>query len=646
MSDADQAIVSEIFGPKFTPTEPSPILRTMLSRAGILALDGNSTLEHVEAALIDLRELLDPRLDDLSRATLRQLVRTELDGHGVVHSVAQIDAALKPPPEAEVAFSPAKESQATLLVRLARSTGAAFFHHDGVPYFQVTVGAHREVHRLRSKSGRGWLIGLFLDVADKAPGSQAIADALNTLEALALRGPDIPVFVRIASLGDCIYIDLADPSWSVVEVTPASWQIITDPPVRFRRPKGLLPLPGPQPGGRVTMLRPFVNLATASDFVLFVMVLVAWLRGRGPYPVLVANGEQGSSKSTLSRVAKALIDPNVAPLRSAPREPRDLMIAAANGHLLAFDNLSTIPDWLSDALCRLTTGAGFSARMLYTDDEEAIIDAVRPVILNGIPDVVERQDLVGRSVFVTLPPIPDKRRRDERRFWAEFELVRPRVLGALMDILSAALRNEPTITLESSPRMADFARFAVAAESACPWRAGRFLAVYSANRNEAVAAALDGDPIAEALKRLSDGSPSWSGTASELLNVLNKVVPEHITKGRNWVSKPRQVSDALRRLAPGLRTVGINVIFAKRSSKRRTIVITRLEQNGVSASPASPASVDLRTEVSSHATADGVDVPASQPVSSRSLNDNGPRDARDVSDELFPDCSVREQVRL
>jgi hypothetical protein len=56
--------------------------------------------------------------------------------------------------------------------------------------------------------------------------------------------------------------------------------------------------------------------------------------------VLVLSGEQGSAKSTFSTLLRELVDPNTAPLRALPREDRDLFIAASNGHVLAFDNVS------------------------------------------------------------------------------------------------------------------------------------------------------------------------------------------------------------------------------------------------------------------------------------------------------------------
>src|SRR5262249_61394425 len=99
------------------------------------------------------------------------------------------------------------------------------------------------------------------------------------------------------------------------------------------------------------------------------------------------------------------MDPNAAPVRSLSREERELMIAANTGYLLAFDNLSNLPAWLSDALCRLASGGSFAVRQLYTNDDEVLFQAARPLLLNGIEDVVTRPDLADRGIFLTLSPI-------------------------------------------------------------------------------------------------------------------------------------------------------------------------------------------------------------------------------------------------
>jgi hypothetical protein len=191
--------------------------------------------------------------------------------------------------------------------------------------------------------------------------------------------------IRIAEYGEHVYLDLADEHWRAVEIGPDGWQVIGSPPVRFRRPAGMLPLPVPEPGGSIEALNSLLNLPSRNDFVLIVAWLLAALLSGGPYPLLAISGEQGSAKTVLSKLLKALIDPNAAPVRALSREERELMIAANNGYLLAFDNLSGLPVWLSDALCRLATGGSFAVRQLYTDDEEMLFEAARPILLNGEP---------------------------------------------------------------------------------------------------------------------------------------------------------------------------------------------------------------------------------------------------------------------
>src|SRR2546423_10265625 len=133
------------------------------------------------------------------------------------------------------------------------------------------------------------------------------------------------------------------------------------------------------------------------------------------------------------------------------------MIAANNGHLLAFDNLSGLSPWLSDALCRLASGGSFAVRQLYTNDEEVLFKAARPVLLNGIEDVIGRPDLADRAIFLTLAPIGEAQRRPEAALWREFESARPRILGALPDAAAGGAPASGRVHLEHLPGIADFA---------------------------------------------------------------------------------------------------------------------------------------------------------------------------------------------
>jgi len=226
-----------------------------------------------------------------------------------------------------------------------------------------------------------------------------------------------------------------------------------------------------------------LNLASDNDFVLVVAWLLGALRAGGPYPVLAIAGEQGSAKTVLSKLLRGLIDPSVA------------VIAASNGHVLAFDNLSGLPPWLSDTLCRLTSGGAFSTRRLFTDQDEILFAAARPAILNGIEDVITRPDLADRAILLTLASIAERQRRPEHALWREFELARPHILGALLDAAAHGLHMLPRVRCKSLPRMADFALWATACESAFR-PAGTVEAAYSNNRRAAIENIIDADPVA------------------------------------------------------------------------------------------------------------------------------------------------------
>jgi len=303
------------------------------------------------------------------------------------------------------------------------------------------------------------------------------------------------------------------------------------------------------------------------------------LHPSGPFPVLALHGEQGSAKSTLARVLRACVDPNVAPLRRPPRNERDLLIAATNAWVMALDNLSMLPPWLSDALCCLSTGGGLGTRELYTNTDEVLFDAMRPVILTGIAEVGTRGDLLDRSLVIYLPEIPENKRRPEKEFWAEFNAAHARILGALLDVIVVARRNLASTRLAGAPRLADFAVCVVASEPGLGWPHGAFLKAYSGNRKAATDVVLDATPLTEPVCALAAGL-GVDATAGSILQDLRELVSEEIVKRRSWPKSPRALSVALRRLAPNLRTIGIHVHFGNKSpgpNSRRLIAIHMAE---------------------------------------------------------------------
>ena len=471
-------------------------------------------------------------------------------------------------------------TQADILIDLA---GAAELFHaaDGTAFADLDINGHRETWPVRTKGFKRWLARQFYEATDGAPSSEALQSALNVIGAKAhFDAPELPVFIRVGGIDERLYLDLGDETWRAVEIDSAGWRVIDEPPVRFRRAAGVKSLPMPIPGGSVETLRSFLNVQSDDDFVLVVAWALACLRNRGPYPVIVLSGEQGSAKSTFSAILRALLDPNTAPLRALPREDRDLFIAASNGHVLAFDNVSGLPSWISDTLCRLATGGGFAVRQLYTDQDEVLFDAARPVILNGIEDIVIRPDLSDRAVFLTLAAIPEERRRPEAELWAAFEAERPKILGALLDAVVQGLRMLPDIKLERLPRMADFALWASACEIAL-WPTGTFCSAYCGNRDEAVENVIEADPVAAAVRAVMEARTAWTGTATDLLDALAETAGERIAKSKTWPASPRALSGRLRRAATFLRKIGIEIDHIKEGRARtRVILITARGNSG------------------------------------------------------------------
>ncbi|MBI4498200.1 MAG: hypothetical protein HY689_09905 [Chloroflexi bacterium] len=540
-----------------------------------------------------------------------------------------------------------RKSQATQLVELAGAWGARPFHDpEGTAWASIpgATGDWRETWPVRSSAFRRWMQACYFVAEGTTPSAQALQDALGVLEGLAIfpaEAREFTVHTRLAGDAGRMYFDLSNPTWQAIEVTQDGWRVKTGYtcPVKFRRTKGMLALPLPAAGGSVEELRQFVNVASDDDFKLLVAWLVAALRDRGPYPVLVLHGEQGSAKTTTARTLRSLVDPSTAPVRAEPRDGRDLMIAARNGWVVALDNLSHVAPWLSDALCRLATGGGFATRTLYSDDEETIFDAQRPVILTGIEELATRPDLLDRSIVLYLPAIPEDQRRTEAAFWRDFETARPRILGALLDAVAGALRDLPSTQLDRLPRMADFALWVTAAESALGWPRGSFLRAYAGNREGANDLALDASAIAGAVREFAaehaaDGG--WSGSATELLAALNARLAAEKKPPWGWPGNGRALSNALRRIASNLRAAGVSVEFIRLPhTRRRVIIITTLqpppgggsgggqdrsEEPPDFASPASPASPQARKQAPSG--------DANSPSGDAKLATGGPTQAR------------------
>jgi hypothetical protein len=193
---------------------------------------------------------------------------------------------------------------------------------------------------------------------------------------------------------------------------------------------------------------------------------------------------------------------------------------------------------------------------------------------NGIDDLANRSDLLDRAVCLSLPKIPEDQRRDENELAQAFHEARPRIFGALLTAVSTALKNRSTTTLTRKPRMADFALWVNAAEAAVGLEPGAFMAAYTANRDEASHVAVEASPVGAAIVAFMKFKTTWSGTSEELRQALNDAAEEEHTRSRSWPRSARGLSAVLRRIAPNLRSVGLEIELPERSGRDRRRLMT------------------------------------------------------------------------
>jgi hypothetical protein len=461
---------------------------------------------------------------------------------------------------------------------------------DGKEYITITCRERKSSYSLGTGDVAKVLTYLCLEKKSHITQSNLNWFIAELQAKAAYQGPEYQASVRVAECDGKIYIDLANDDGEVIEVTKDGWEVTTATPlqVRFIRTAGMKALPKPV-RSKEELLRLLMSLLnidtrgtngriTTRNAVLLAGVLIYSFTNRGPYPILAVSGEKGSAKTTFVESVKTIIDPSTTATRGLPEKQDDLMIAAANSHVLAYDNVSHISPWLADAFCRLSTGAGFGTRMHYSQSQEVLYHGRKPIILNSIGDISDRADLLDRAIILELPTVSGDKRLAIEEYWKRFDIALPLILGKVMDCLVCALRGYGQVKLKSLSRMADFEKFVSAAESTIPVADGGFQRAYAQNRENTSSIALS-TPLVEAVEELVKYE-DFEGTSTECLTRLNGCLGERITRSCDWPRISRVLSEQLKRLAPNLRELRIDVEFTRTGAKRLIRITKKRDGEG------------------------------------------------------------------
>lgn len=425
----------------------------------------------------------------------------------------------------------------------------------------------------------------------KTPNSAALADAITVLQGEAQELAPEPVHLRVAEYDDKIVIDLGDSTGRAIVVSPGTWEVVDRSPVLFRRTALTGELPIPKRGGDLQELRQLLNV-TEDTWPLVLGWLVAAFYPNMSHPILMMGGQQGTGKTTAAKKLVGLVDPSPAPVRSAPKGEDQWAVTSSCSWVVAVDNVSFIPNWWSDALCRTVTGDGWLKRRLYTDGDPAVLSFRRVVLLTSIDSGALRGDLGDRVLLIDLETIDDASRRTEQEIDAEYGKVRPCVFGALLDVLSKVLAKAPDVQLNRMPRMADFSRLLATIDTVLD---SQSLDLYLGQGQRIAETVIDSDPVALAIVEFLDEmrSASWEGTTAEL---LRKITPDFPRPTKSWPRTPQVLGGRLARLEPALKQLGIVVTRPPRTGNRRTLKLTRATNDNRVTTDGGSGHVDCHTD--------------------------------------------------
>lgn len=451
-------------------------------------------------------------------------------------------------------------TQAEKLLELVETNGTILFRNQtNDPFVSFTRDGHRETLPIGSSDFKNWLQKCYYDETGKPAKKDTISQVIEVLTAKARFSQDdtIPLFTRVAEKDGVFWYDLTSPKWQAIKITADGWGIEDDPPVLFSRYRHQKPQVIPRKGGDIEKIFDYVNLG--QYHTLFLCWLVAAFVPNMPHPALIFYGEKGAAKTTTCSLLKQVIDPSALEILALPNA-RSLLLSLQSHWFLNFDNISNISEETSDTLCRAITGGGIQLRKLFTDSEDVIYTFQRCISLNGINNVVNRADLLDRSILLELRRISEDKRREIREVQSNFLVDLPSILGGIFDTLSRAMAIYPTVKLDKLPRMADFARWGYAIGEALGGKGQEFLSEYTANIESQNVEVLNSDVVATLMVAFMQDRAEWHGRVSDLFIELSAIAPAYGISplSRDFPSQPNVLSRRLNSIRSNLEIAGIS----------------------------------------------------------------------------------------
>lgn len=487
-----------------------------------------------------------------------------------------------------------KEEIQTALDTIKKYVHKLFTDEYATPHAVIPTDDHLEVFSIDSRKFKWWCRMMIYNKDGKNINTPALSDLCSLLSAYAQfeNKEEINLNLRFASQEknreqEWIY-DLTNKNWEFVKITSRGWRIIKNE-IIFRRHSNQQTQVDPLQKYEPDVFDRFMKLVNIKQnneelkLLLKCYIVSLFIPGIQK-PILMLHGSQGSAKSSLQEMIKMLVDPSLVKTFSFPRDINELIQQLSHNQVVFYDNISTIPDYISDQLCRAVSGSGSSKRKLYSDDDDVIYNFKRIVGFNGINLGATKPDLLDRGLIIELERIDENKQLKPEDLWKQFEELRPQLLGYIFDILVKVLRwkndpNAPKLNLTRLPRMAEFAEYGEMI-SRCMGNPGNlFMNAYYDNIKLQSQEVLDSSIVATSISYFmtNRNDEDWIGNATQLLSELEEQaeVLKINTKNRLWPKAPHTLSRRLNEIKTNLRQIGLELKI-DRSGRQRIIKICKI----------------------------------------------------------------------
>ena len=470
----------------------------------------------------------------------------------------------------------------SLLEEIINREDVILFHDElDEAYISLEINGHQEVWPCKSKAMKRLLSSKYWDRQAKPLGSESTKSMMAVLEGKAcFDGSPIKLHNRVAWHDESLWYDLTNGKWQAIRIGKEGWEIIDHPPILFKRFKHHQYQLTPAQNGNIDLFLNYVNITNSDQRLLLLVFLISCFIPDFPHVMLVIYGAQGSSKSTLSKLTRLVIDPSTIEVVSLPDNQKELVQTLAHHHFLFFDNISYVSEDASDTLCKAITGSGFSKRELYENDEDIIYKIQRCIGINGINLVTIRADLLERSLLLELERIDQNNRKTEKELYENFRNDLPQIIGGVFDVLVKAINIKPSISVQSLPRMADFAEWGCAIAQALGYSNEAFLRAYENNIGRQTEMLVNENIVASTLFTFMEGKDEWKDSVTELLKKLTEIAEFEGINTKNDKSWPKAgniLSRRLNELSTSLKKMGLSTTIST-SGKSRWVHLQKIKE--------------------------------------------------------------------